>query len=87
MKHILVALLALGVLLDASAATARHRSTVAAFKRTHVCPATKRIGNHPCPGFIVDHVKPLCKGGPDAVTNMQWQSVVAAKAKDKWECR
>jgi hypothetical protein len=40
-----------------------------------------------CPGWIKDHVVPLCKGGADAVWNMQWQTVAAAHAKDQWECR
>ena len=34
-----------------------------------------------------DHVLPLACGGPDAVSNMQWQTVAAAKAKDRWEVR
>src|SRR5215472_10667726 len=38
-----------------------------------------------CPGFLKDHIKPLACGGPDAVWNMQWQTVAAAKAKDRWE--
>jgi hypothetical protein len=28
---------------------------------------------------------PLACRGPDAVSNMQWQTVEAAKAKDAWE--
>jgi hypothetical protein len=28
---------------------------------------------------------PLGCGGPDAVSNMQWQTVAGAKAKDRWE--
>jgi hypothetical protein len=28
-----------------------------------------------------DHIKPLACGGPDAVWNMQWQTVAEAKAK------
>jgi hypothetical protein len=42
-----------------------------------------------CPGYIVDHVRPLECGGADAPSNMQWQTVAAAKAKDKTEgsCR
>jgi hypothetical protein len=37
------------------------------------------------PGYVVDHVKPLACGGADAPSNMQWQTEVAAKAKDKTE--
>jgi hypothetical protein len=37
------------------------------------------------PGYVVDHIVPLACGGPDTLSNMQWQSVAAAKAKDKVE--
>jgi len=37
------------------------------------------------PGHIVDHVIPLACGGKDDSSNMQWQTVEEAKAKDKWE--
>lgn len=40
---------------------------------------------HGRPGYIVDHVVPLACGGADDPSNMQWQTVSAAKAKDKWE--
>ncbi len=40
---------------------------------------------HGRPGFVVDHVIPLKEGGLDAPSNMQWQTIAAAKAKDKWE--
>jgi hypothetical protein len=39
------------------------------------------------PGYISDHIVPLACGGPDAVANMQRQTVAAAKAKDRWERR
>ena len=38
-------------------------------------------------GYVVDHVVPLACGGADAPSNMQWQSVAAAKAKDRVERR
>ncbi len=64
------------------------RSTKArhAFVDQQVCPAT---GKHrlPCPGFVIDHIKPLACGGADKPENMQWQTVGEAKAKDKWERR
>lgn len=54
------------------------------FKAQHPCPAN---GNNygPCPGYVIDHIKPLACGGADAPFNMQWQSDTAGKAKDKWE--
>jgi hypothetical protein len=36
-------------------------------------------------GYVVDHIVPLACGGADAPYNMQWQTVAAAKAKDKTE--
>jgi hypothetical protein len=37
------------------------------------------------PGYIIDHVVPLACGGADGQTNMQWQTVAEAKAKDRTE--
>lgn len=63
------------------------RSTVAvnAFKRANACPATGKASTASCPGYIVDHVVPLCACGVDTPTNMQWQTLAASKAKDKLE--
>jgi hypothetical protein len=57
-----------------------HRS--AAAKREFM----KQTGHpHGWSGHVVDHVVPLACGGADAPSNMQWQTVEEAKAKDKWE--
>lgn len=55
-----------------------------AFKRQHPCPSTGK-SRGACPGYVIDHVRPLASGGPDSPTNMQWQTTADAKAKDKWE--
>jgi hypothetical protein len=101
MRKYLYALLLLVVILSPSSsdATTRshhtyahrtHRSTAAknAFKRLHPCPANGRRSGS-CPGYVIDHVKPLMCGGPDNPSNMQWQTVADGKAKDKIEryCR
>jgi hypothetical protein len=38
-----------------------------------------------CPGYVIDHLVPLKRGGADAPGNMQWQTIQAAKAKDRVE--
>jgi len=59
---------------------AQHR----AFQRAHPCPSTGRKSGA-CPGYIVDHVKALKRGGADRPSNMQWQTVAEGKAKDRVE--
>jgi hypothetical protein len=39
----------------------------------------------PLKPYVVDHIKPLKRGGSDSPSNMQWQTKQEAKAKDKWE--
>ncbi|MEW6562740.1 MAG: HNH endonuclease signature motif containing protein [Pseudomonadota bacterium] len=67
-------------------ADARSSAEVRAFKRGHPCPATHSIHGK-CPGYVVDHVIPLCAGGADKPSNMQWQEKAASKVKDKEEWR
>ena len=62
----------------------RSREVTREFQREHPCPSTGRTSGA-CPGYRKDHVKPLACGGPDAVSNMQWQTIRDAKAKDRWE--
>jgi hypothetical protein len=42
---------------------------------------------HGRPGYVIDHIVPLACGGTDAPSNMQWQTIAAAKAKDSVERR
>jgi hypothetical protein len=87
-KSILFAICIL--LLPISAYAREHRSNAArhAFVNEHACPGTG-LNKLPCHGYIIDHVVPLCAGGADDPSNMQWQTVADAKAKDRverWEC-
>jgi hypothetical protein len=40
---------------------------------------------HGRPGYVIDHIVPLKRGGCDCPSNMQWQTKQAAKEKDKRE--
>jgi hypothetical protein len=62
----------------------RSQAAKDAFKRSHPCPSTGKSSGA-CPGYVIDHVKPLKRGGADDPSNMQWQTTAEAKAKDKWE--
>lgn len=78
------ALLTLCALMGSSAATPRSAAARLEFQRHHPCPSTgERRGA--CPGHVIDHVNPLCAGGPDAASNMQWQTIAEALAKDAEE--
>jgi 5-methylcytosine-specific restriction endonuclease McrA len=66
---------------DARGRIRRNPAPPRAFVTTHPCPAT----GAPClcPGYVVDHIVPLYRGGSDAPENMQWQNVEEARAKDR----
>ena len=81
---ILAALVAALAADNAAAKTHRDPHQRATFIKAHPCPANGKPRGS-CPGYIVDHIKPLCAGGHDAPSNMQWQTVTDAKAKDRVE--
>ena len=62
------------------------RSTTARryFRAEHPCPTTGLTAG-PCPGFVIDHIQALKHGGADRPSNMQWETISAAKAKDSVE--
>jgi hypothetical protein len=70
----------------ASASEHRSREVAREFQWQHPCPSTGRTTGA-CPGHVRDHIVPLACGGPDAVQNMQWQTVSEARAKDRWEAK
>ena len=83
MKNIII-ILALLVPTFADAHVNRSIAAKRAFAREVACPAT---GLHklPCPGYVIDHVKPIFCGGADNKSNMQYQTIAAGKAKDRIE--
>ncbi len=64
----------------------RSQTVTRDFEKTHPCPANGHSSGA-CPGYVKDHTVALCKGGPDSVSNLEWQTTSAGKAKDKWECK
>jgi len=54
------------------------------FQQAHPGPSTGLTAGH-CPGYVVDRIVPLKRGGADLPNNMQWQSAAEAKAKDRVE--
>ena len=88
----LLSLVAAGLLVLASAGVPadakqpRSHAVTREFQKQHPCPSTGKTTGA-CPGWVKDHIIALCKGGPDVVSNLQWQTVEQAKAKDRWECK
>ena len=80
--------LAVSVFLSPTASAREHRSASVKrdFQLTHPCLATGLTSGR-CLGYVKDHIVPLACGGPDAPSNMQWQTRADAKAKDKWETK
>ncbi len=69
---------AVGVQRDSHGRIARSSKAKAEFR--------KQTGYaHGRPGYVIDHIIPLSRGGSDSPSNMQWQTKAEAKAKDHWE--
>jgi hypothetical protein len=75
---------ATGVKRDEHGKIARSGKAKDDFKKSHPCPSTGKSSGA-CPGYVIDHVTPLKRGGADSPSNMQWQTTAAAKSKDKTE--
>ncbi len=75
---------AAGVPRDSNDRIARSQEAKYQFKKMHPCPATGSSTGG-CPGYVIDHVQPLKRGGADAPYNMQWQTKEDARAKDRIE--
>lgn len=69
---------------DRSGRIRRSPAARAEFRREHPCPATASTRGA-CPGYVIDHIVPLKRGGADNAENMQWQTKAEAAAKDRQE--
>lgn len=83
-KAPIIAGIILALPMASGATSERSAAQRAAFVRETPCPATDQQRG-PCPGYVVDHIIPLCAGGADAPGNMQWQTIEQGKLKDKAE--
>ena len=54
------------------------------FMHQHPCPSIGKTKGR-CPGYVVDHINPLCAGGADHPSKMLWQTMAEAKNKDRLE--
>ena len=73
-----------GMQRDSKGRIARDPKQKAQFEKTQPCPSTGK-SHGACPGYVVDHFKPLKRGGADRPENMQWQTKEEARRKDKTE--
>ena len=80
----IAALASPGLQRDAHGRIARSAKARDSFRHAHPCPATGKPRGR-CPGYVIDHVVPLKRGGADSPANMQWQTTAEAKAKDRTE--
>lgn len=76
------------VIIAAGCATKPERSTKVRhdFARAEACPSTGER-KLPCPGYRIGHIEPLCAGGPDEVSNLQWEPLDYAKRRAVAEAR
>jgi hypothetical protein len=81
MRRSIIALLAVLATLAATSAIARDPKQVRAYRSAHPCPVTQQTTG-PCPGWVVDHIIPLCAGGADHPSNLRWLERETARIKD-----
>lgn len=79
-----IRLLFLVILVMLLTGASRSFSAKTHFSLTHPCPTTGELTPH-CPGYVIDHIWPLCAGGKDTPDNMQWQTREESYRKDVLE--
>ena len=68
----------------ASAPDTRSFKAEVLFRLQNPCPATGETHGD-CKGYVIDRVIPVACGGAEEPSNMQWQTLAQARAKDRWE--
>lgn len=84
-KFFLMVLLLAILLMSVAFADARDAKQVYAFRKANACPATAKAGMGACPGWVVNHIIPLCYGGQDAPANMEWEQSAPSFKRDAFE--
>jgi hypothetical protein len=67
-----------------SADSARSFKAEVLFRLNNPCPTTGETRGE-CRGYVIDRIIPQACGGTEDPSNMQWQTIAEAKAKDRWE--
>ena len=73
-----------GVQRDSHGKIARSEKAKDNFEKSYPCPSTGKSSGG-CPGYVIDHIRPLKRGGADSPSNMQWQTTQQARIKDRTE--
>src|SRR5579862_4130770 len=66
-----------GCVRDLSGRISTNPAPVRAFRSSHPCPSTGSVKGA-CNGYVVDHIKPLDRGGSDTPQNMRWRTIAQA---------
>lgn len=82
--YFIALLLALSLVQDADAKIKRSAKARREFKKENPCPTTGKSRGS-CPGYDIDHIIPLSRGGPDHPTNMQWLRIDEHREKTRKE--
>src|SRR2546422_782327 len=75
---------AVGVTRDSHGHIKRSETAKRDFEHHRPCPSTGKTSGA-CPGYVVDHIVPLKRGGADHPSHKQWQTPRPAEAKEPWE--
>lgn len=82
--RLIVSVGAVTCLCAASSLDSRSFKAEVFFRMANPCPSTGQTSGT-CAGYVIDRIIPVACGGAEEPSNMQWQTIAQAKAKDRWE--